>query len=547
MKVTDKYYFRQAVLFGIVMSVLAFYFQFCYGLLFMEMETRLLFVYDFHSLWNAIMRPGGFAAMLDSFLVQFFHIAGVGPCVAAMALAFVLFFSYPRWFDDRRPSILLPLCILPIVFLIADIHCAGFSFENIIVFLLLSFFIHLYEYDRHGLHRRNRILRVPCIVLFLYMAVGDMVICYLFSVLILDLSKKRSLAPGLSALAVVLVIMLLSEKFYWTGGMKEEMDLDKCLFYAAWISFTGFLAVVPECRLVFYRNGRVFIYIFIGIIVSGTGFCLLQKHRHIRREQLAVFSYFAQNERWNDMLRYSRSIDMNNYMLLNYTNLALSSRNILLEHYSDYRHDSEQVLCIKPDLTPEGMQLLSMVYYHIGNVAGAQRMAFEAYQCNSRPWLLQMLVKTNIVFGSYSVAEKYISILEKTLFYRRWALSMRAKLTDSAFEEDNELRMKRAGLPETNNFIHADNLFLDCMDILDGNKSNAPARNYLMAYLLISRDASLLFQFVDRFYGTPALPVVPPDMQYGLLFATADPDYCRRHGVSEKIISSYLLGNRRNK
>ena len=64
----------------------------------------------------------------------------------------------------------------------------------------------------------------------------------------------------------------------------------------------------------------------------------------------------------------------------------------------------------------------------------SQRAAFEAMEYipnyNKSGRALKRLVETNIISGHYDVARKYISILEKTTFYRRWARSMR-QLTDN--------------------------------------------------------------------------------------------------------------------
>lgn len=59
----------------------------------------------------------------------------------------------------------------------------------------------------------------------------------------------------------------------------------------------------------------------------------------------------------------------------------------------------------------------------------AQQAAFEAMEyvptCNKSGRALKRLVETNIISRHYDAARKYISILEKTTFYRRWAQSMR--------------------------------------------------------------------------------------------------------------------------
>ena len=60
----------------------------------------------------------------------------------------------------------------------------------------------------------------------------------------------------------------------------------------------------------------------------------------------------------------------------------------------------------------------------------AQRAAFEAMEYipnfNKSGRALRRLVETNIIRGDYDVARKYISILEKTTFYRGWARAMRS-------------------------------------------------------------------------------------------------------------------------
>ena len=60
----------------------------------------------------------------------------------------------------------------------------------------------------------------------------------------------------------------------------------------------------------------------------------------------------------------------------------------------------------------------------------SQRTAFEAMEYipnnNKSGRALKRLVETNIISGHYDVARKYISILEKTTFYRKWAKSMRS-------------------------------------------------------------------------------------------------------------------------
>lgn len=73
--------------------------------------------------------------------------------------------------------------------------------------------------------------------------------------------------------------------------------------------------------------------------------------------------------------------------------------------------------------------MMSDIYMMLGQVGMAQRAAFEAmesiedYDKSGRA--LMRLTETSLITGRPEVALKYISLLERTLFYRSWAKKMR--------------------------------------------------------------------------------------------------------------------------
>ena len=85
--------------------------------------------------------------------------------------------------------------------------------------------------------------------------------------------------------------------------------------------------------------------------------------------------------------------------------------------------------------------MLSDMAYHLYWTYISQRAAFEAMEYipnyNKSGRALKRLVETNIISGHYDVARKYIAILEKTTFYRKWAQSMRRYVDNPEIIEDN--------------------------------------------------------------------------------------------------------------
>ena len=64
----------------------------------------------------------------------------------------------------------------------------------------------------------------------------------------------------------------------------------------------------------------------------------------------------------------------------------------------------------------------------------SQRAAFEAMEyipnCNKSGRALKNLTEICIITGQYALAEKYLSILDETTFYRQWVRKMRPLVND---------------------------------------------------------------------------------------------------------------------
>ena len=73
--------------------------------------------------------------------------------------------------------------------------------------------------------------------------------------------------------------------------------------------------------------------------------------------------------------------------------------------------------------------IMSDLYMTVGLISLSQRSAFEAMESiedfNKSGRSMVRLTECSLIFGQPEVALKYIALLEKTVFYRRWAQQMR--------------------------------------------------------------------------------------------------------------------------
>ena len=155
--------------------------------------------------------------------------------------------------------------------------------------------------------------------------------------------------------------------------------------------------------------------------------------------------YYVRGEQWDKVVAgYKAAVsDMRTLSLLN---LALACQGELGDKLFHYPQQGKGGLLPEWNSTVPGAIVLSDICYQMGDLSSAQKFAFEGYvsSVDGNPRLLQRLVQTNILTGAYAVAEKYIRILEQTLFYKEWAAEWRKYLyRDDLVEEEPSLGGKR--------------------------------------------------------------------------------------------------------
>lgn len=84
------------------------------------------------------------------------------------------------------------------------------------------------------------------------------------------------------------------------------------------------------------------------------------------------------------------------------------------------------------------------------------------------------------------MAEKYISILERTLFYKGWATSMRVFLgNEEAVKADQEMGMMYASLPLTDEYARLDGIVGDMRDIHEACPGNVILSQFYELYKIL--------------------------------------------------------------
>ena len=526
--------------------------------LFYYREQQQVFLFDVDFLVDRYVTLGGLSLFVTQFLTQFFTVHYLG---AAITAALCVLAGWLFWLSLRKLNSsvwLFPLCLIPLIFEIDGLNDYYYSLQSVTSFLFVMLFFRIYTAEVSEMKPVIRVVTGCTFSLLLFLFAGSVALLFSVLMLLFDLFN-RSKAWYFQFLSVLTVIacgiiavhagVIELYRFVFTNDFNYEPILkpDVSIGYSWYMAVACFILFVITRYVKIQKPVIQLVSAIVLFLLVGYGYHhFASRNPKDNMYDIAVLQHYVVTEEWDKLLQSGR-IRSNNYLLMNYATLALSHKGQLLNRILDYRPRDPFVLAVggdKSNLVADLTVFLSDVYYQMGNVASAQNKAFDSSVGlrYGNPSMLKMLVKTNLIYGQFPIAEKYLRMLSKTWFYKGWAERMRHFLNnDKAIEADPELGMKRKDLTKKDSFTLLDGPFVDLVNIIEANPHDRAAVEYAIAYLLLARDKDTTNRFVEEFYGTDALKTLPRILQEGMLvFNENDFEYCRQYGVTDETIKKYV-------
>ena len=527
--------------------------------LFFFREKLMVFYNDASIIAQRYLGVGGLGLMLTHWLTQFFILDYVGAIITALLgvlSAYMLWVSMPR---SKRPVIMLPLFILPFVFQCHALFDIYYSYQGVVAFFLFSLFALGYRLlaDRTSNPNLNILWASILTLLLFYIggAVGFLLAIYIFVIELIDkpLQSWRLLIPVLIILIVSAICISRGVLPLWRNAITNESYYEPILqatnfFYTSWV-LAVVLPLLAPLFISFESKMKAILVVVCSVVMLGI-VCAFSVYSADRNQQkmypMIAMDHYINEHDWEGLLNtpYCQS---SNFILMNRVNLALSHTGRFLDDFFKYPQIAPYSILTELKelaLDVEIITTLSEIFWQMDNIASADEKAFNSYEGlrYGSPSNLQMLVRTSLVFGRYQHAEKYIKMLEKTTFYKKWATSQRRFLyNDKAVEADPEYGSKRKSLPVgTREFIQAQGPYYDLLVTIRTNPKAVAARDYAIGYLLLANDIPHINAFIEEFYGTEVMPKMPLRLQEAAVAANeTNLNWCREHGVEESVIDKY--------
>lgn len=560
-----KWKYIDCGLFICLMVVLLIFLQQEFRFHFFFVEQNYMFQLSPDYICSGLAVPGGAADLIGEFLVQFFMFPYVGAVITtALIILVALLVNAVLHRMNQAYFWLLPSCIpaLSLLFLHFD-----FNYRPAGTVAFLFMLLVLWGALRLSTPRLRFVYHTVAIVA-LYGLVGAVYVLYILIVILYEFAVRSKFRYW--SLAFIPFGFFLAEaalRMAWVGEYRLIVLPDiyyhsklnpKNVIYFSWLALVLLFCMALGLKTLKEKKwiawSRVFISLAFIILFAGWG---VREYGDQKSRQVKKLDYFARTAQWDEIIKESQG-RLNNYLNICYLNMALAEQGRLAEHMFLYDQRGIDGLLLKWNKTFSISVLLSDVYFTIGNIAIAQEMAFEAYisaMGGGNPRMLKRLVETNLIYGEYKVAEKYIDLLEKTVYYKDWASEQRRFLyNDEAVEQDPLLGEKRRGLLVNSYLSNTNGMNNDLLNLAIHYPANRAPMDYLGGLLLLAKDMDGFKSLLDTYYGTDVLPTLAHGFQEAVIILFEQtPESWSRYGVDRSVIARFgqyrkmILANKNNK
>ncbi len=426
--------------------------------LFFVVQSQDMFVYDWQYYKLLAETPGFAVAYIGSFLTQFAFYPWLG--IALYVILLLLLSLVIKW-AFRIPAHLASLTLLPSLLLMmfvmgwdygvfASRHF-GNIFSPVIGLILTAAIVGGFVRLKH------KVLRYVCVVfslVCLYPFIGFYALLSCGAILLTDWVVLRHRDWILSVLTIALMVFV-------------PMIVSRWLFVTSNTEF-AWLAGLPH--LDFYRDITIWIPMIIALVIFvilplSTASLNKQKERTglILSSAIAVLAVIAvpvysnKDSNFHTLLAVEHAYETGNddrvlplcaaqerpiRSLIVYRNVELYRRGELLDKMFQFTWDYDTI--VSKNIHLNTVIAGPRIYQKFTLWNFSYRRAMEHFVKYNPSYVDTKLMATAILYNQEpELADKYLSLLENTLFYKDWASSQRRLLDEAVLKEDSLFRLHK--------------------------------------------------------------------------------------------------------
>lgn len=491
-------------------------------------ESDHLFLWDCDWILEQLYSVGGFNLLASSFFLQFFRFTIIGTTVTAAIYYIIIQCGIKLISRIDSNCYAKTLSTIPVGFLILCIEDQFYGYRShvALAFCLLAVVAYYKIVDKN--HKSD----IPTCLFFTvatYFVIGSVAVLFASTILIINISTQKRALPALISLAAVMLCGFAANRFGRMASFEESVS--PLMYYnwptgykthlLAWIS-------IPASLLVTFALSKIRKYgdIAFQSILTLSFVCIILTFKQVhdtKTSKLQQECYLADNGRWDDIISLNQKKNEPTY-LISYTNLALAQQGKLLDQMFLFE---QQLPIQQTDIKKVSnaiLRMTSQVYHYCGYVAGARKSAFNSSLITAggfEPHDMLNLLAADKAIGTKETCGKYADLLSKTLFY---SAAARKALDEEPVQ-----------LPASDNFCEIHGLGYDFEQIAKANPQNNIAKQFNLAYLLLSADKEKIHEYVSSKADGETLHRRIQEA-CAIMFSA---DECKTLGIDEDVINDF--------
>lgn len=504
-----------------------------------QKEQMQLFLMDWAFLKSHLAFQGGITKWLAGFLIQFFFNPWLGAFIYALAI-FLLYTVVKKILKNLNRKVVFMWAFLPAIgyfmLLLNDFYYFAGIWATILA--LTSVLIYM-RFNR----RMARAIAGAVLIVANYWLGGGAYLILLTGITIVEIYQ---FIPSKSGSAKIPFIIQLVSGFWFLAFLLPVIN--HSLVYQTWLQscissvFYKFTATFPLpgifvllsiplviiLHLVFARWNKWFNFagLIVVIVASGIGLATLPDYSE---EEMIMYDNLVFKKQWEEII-HRAEIKLPEHQTGKVAlSLALAKTGRLTSRIFEF-NPSPDVLFM-PSYQVKGMApfIANEPYYYLGLNNFAQMLAMESMESAPDAAMPVRAVKryaeTCIINGQYDVAAKFLRLLQRTIFYRKWATEALSVLSDEAkIEAYDEWAELRRNMVRDDFYYQKDQMNFALFSLLRSAPDNKIAYEYLMTNSLLNKDFDEFLKYI-MMYPEMGYTEVPVSFEEALIYIkTLAPD-----------------------
>ena len=470
-------------------------------------EQFQLFLFDYFYFSERIAVPGGLGTYVAEFLTQFYN----GPAVGALIIAIVyVLIQRMTWMiakrnlhDEDNRGLAYILSFVPSLMIWWQMGDES-TMLAYSVSLALTLAVMLLLPQRKIPTVFYTVIAMPLV----YWFVGPVVLVFAIyaGVRIACSSRIRLVSVAFVVLATVYALAwILISAFFVPYPLYR---LFSGIFYYRFIDTIPYFLIVIAAVTLLLTTIRIYLPIkntkilmtLSAALLTGLALVMIPKAYDEQKYDLVEYDWLVRQQLWNDVIAKSERKQPSLPLSVCATNLALGMTGQLGDRCFDFFQHGVEGLLPEFERDFSTTLLTGDVYFLLGLVNTSQRYAFEAMESvpnyNKSARAIKRLAETNLITGQYKVARKYLTMLQKTIYYRKWAEKRLEMIDNPKLIDEHNVYGYLRNVRLDYDFLFSDNeVDKICGQLIMHNKDNMMAMQYLLVYPLLNRDFTTFMEY----------------------------------------------------